>query len=447
MTLADDGPSRIDAPTRFKERTMKRMLLTAPALCLALAACSDNSNTPVDPGAAMRADLARATESSAAVYWNGVARGLVIKYKSNPFQAIRDYALLSVAQYHAATAVSGEQVPEGSDTRPSMRAAIGTASVTALTYLFPAEASALGGLLNQQLTTPAPRPGEDISAGNAAGLAAGNDAVAHTAADNFFAPWSGTVPVGPGLWFSTTAPPSPPIGVLFGKATPYFLTSGDQFRPAPPPAFGSPEFAAALAEVRHISDTRTVEQDSIARFWAFLAGTYQPAGYWNEAAAALIVKYHLRDREAAHVFALMNQVGFDAIIASHDCKYTFWFIRPPQADPAIMTSVPLPNFPSYPSNHASLSGGMARILGSFFPREQSRLDGLADQAALSRLYGGIHYRFDNDTGLRLGRTVAQWALCHDRVAEAEDSSADENSGFMRGDACRANQDADEVAAR
>jgi hypothetical protein len=434
------------AQTRFKEHTMKCMLLAAPALCLALAACSDNSNTPVDPGAAMLADRGWATESGAAVYWNGVARGLVIKYKASPFASIRGFALLSVAQYHAATAVSGEREHEGADDRPSMRAAIGTASVTALTYLFPAEASALGGLLDQQLATPAPGPGEDIDAGKAAGLTAGSDAVAHTAADNFFAPWSGTVPVGPGLWFSTTTPPSPPIGVLFGKATPYFLTSGDQFRPGLPPAFGSPEYAAALAEVRQISDTRTVEQDSIAKFWAFLAGTYTPAGYWNEAAAALIVKYHLREREATHVFALMNQVGFDAIIASHDCKYTFWFIRPSQADPAITTSVPLPNFPSYPSNHASLSGGMARILGSFFPGERQRLDGLADQAALSRLYGGIHYRFDNDTGLRLGRTVAHWALCHDRSDERGDRSEGERSGFRHGDGCREDQDTDDVAA-
>ena len=118
----------------------------------------------------------------------------------------------------------------------------------------------------------------------------------------------------------------------------------------------------------------------------------------------------------------MNMVGFDAIIATHDAKYTYWSIRPSQADPGIKLSIGLPNFPSYPSNHASLSGGMAKILGSFFPAERQRLDGLADQAAMSRLYGGIHFRNDNDTGLRLGRTVAQWALCHDRSDEREDRS-------------------------
>jgi len=100
---------------------------------------------------------------------------------------------------------------------------------------------------------------------------------------------------------------------------------------------------------------------------------------------------------------------------------------PTQADPAITLSIGLPNFPSYPSNHASLSGGMARILGSFFPAEKNRLDGLADQAAMSRLFGGIHFRVDNDTGLRLGRTVARWALCQQPA---------DGSGLRRVDGCR-----------
>lgn len=426
---------------------MNRMLLTAPALCLALAACSDNTDTPVTPDASMLADRGRATESGAAVYWNGVARELVVKYKFNPFQAIRGYAVVSVAQDHAATAASeaGEHKHRGA--QPSMRAAIGTASVTALSYLFPAEASALGTLLDQQLATPAPRPGEDVDAGRAVGQVAGDDAVAHTMADNFFAPWSGTVPVGPGLWFSSATPPAPPVGVLFGQATPYFLTSGDQFRPPPPPVFGSAAFLAGLAEVRQVADTRTAEQDSLAKFWAFPVGTYAPAGYWNEAAAGLVVRHHLSDREAARVFAVMNMVGFDAIIATHDAKYAYWGIRPSQADPGIKLAIALPNFPSYPSNHAALSAAMARILGSFFPAERRRLDGLADEAALSRLYGGIHFRLDNDTGLRLGRTVAHWALCHDRSDERGERSEGERSGFRLGDGCRDDQDTDDVAAR
>src|SRR5262245_49856349 len=316
---------------------MRRIILVAPVLALALAACSESPDAPVAPdAAALPGESRKVPEGSAAVYWNEVARGLVVKYTFNPFQAIRGYAVVSVAQDHAAAAVSTAREQEQVDGRPSMRAAIGAASVGALTYLFPAEAAALGTLLDQQL---AAQPDGDIVAGKAAGQAAADEAVAHTKADNFFAPWSGTVPVGPGLWFSTATPPAPPVGVLFGKATPYFLLSGDQFRPPPPPAFGSPDFLAGPAEVRHISDTRTAEQDALAKFWAFPAGTYAPSGYWNEAAAQLIVGYHLPDRKAAHVFALMNMVGFDAIIATHDAKFTYWAIRPSQADPLITLSI------------------------------------------------------------------------------------------------------------
>src|SRR4029078_9626822 len=149
--------------------------------------------------------------------------------------------------------------------------------------------------------------------------------------------------------------------------------------------FGSQEYLAALAEVRQVSDTRTPEQDSIAKFWALPVGTYAPPGYWNAEAARLAAQYHLDEHDAARVFALMNMVAFDAIIASHDAKYTWWFLRPTQADPGIKLAVGLPNFPSYPSNHAALSAAMATILAAYSPRESKRLHELAEQAALSRL--------------------------------------------------------------
>lgn len=106
-------------------------------------------------------------------------------------------------------------------------------------------------------------------------------------------------------------------------------------------------------------------------------------------------------------------VGYDGLVSSHEAKFFYWLLRPTMADPAITLSIPLPNFPSYPSNHAVISGGMARVLGAMFPAEKARLDALAEEAALSRVLGGIHYRFDADAGLTLGRAIATWALAHD----------------------------------
>jgi membrane-associated phospholipid phosphatase len=356
-----------------------------------------------DPAGAMKF-----WEANAAVHWDEIARGLVASNGSNPFQAIRGFAILGLAQYNAA--VAAEQGKAGS-TRPSVHAAISAASVVALSYLYPSQATSLEAQLDQYLADPAWPGGRnaDAAAGEVTGRAIGAQVVARAQTDGFFAPWTGTVPTGPGIWFSNT----PPLGGGFGAARTFFLLSGSQFRPPPPPAFGSSAFLAALAEVRQISDTRTPEQDANAKYWNFPAGTYTPPGYWNEEATTLAVQYRLSELETAHLLALMNMVSFDAVVASHEAKYFYWLLRPSMADPGIVLSLPNPNFPSYPSNHAAISAGMAAVLGVTFPAERARLDALAEEAALSRVLGGIHYRFDGDAGVALGRAVAAWALAHD----------------------------------
>jgi hypothetical protein len=207
--------------------------------------------------------------------------------------------------------------------------------------------------------------------------------------------------------------------VGIGDARTWFLTSSDQFRPPPPPEFGSPEFVAALAEVRQISDTRTAEQDSIAKFWGMGAGTFTPPGYWNLEASTLAVEHRMNERRATQLLALLNMVAMDAIIASHDAKYEYWLIRPSQADPAITLSLALPNFPAYPSNHATISAAMTEVLAKTFPREAERLRAAADEAALSRVLGGIHYNFDGTAGLALGRRIARWVMMKERGVQLD----------------------------
>lgn len=392
---------------------LHRCRVGALALVIFAPACWDG-NEPLAPrppttdGTLGSADAVKFWENNAAVYWNQIARDMVVANRTGAPFAVRGYAAVSVAQYNAAIAAEKGKV---GNVHPSVHAAIGAASVGALTYLYPAQAAVLEVRLDEFLASPA-WPGEkhrDAPAGEAIGRGVAEQVVARAQADKFLDPWTGSVPVGPGLWFSST----PPVGGAWGQARTYFLLSGAQFRPPPPPAFGSSEFIAGLTEVRQISETRTPEQEANAKFWDMPTGTITPPGYWNEVAANLAVKYHLGEREAAHVFALMNMVGFDAIIASHDAKFTYWFIRPSQADFDIRVAIGLPNFPSYPSNHSTISAGMAAILGATFPAEKAGLDALAEEAGRSRILGGIHYRFDNTAGLRLGRTIAAWALGHD----------------------------------
>jgi membrane-associated phospholipid phosphatase len=165
--------------------------------------------------------------------------------------------------------------------------------------------------------------------------------------------------------------------------------------------------------VRAISDTRTITQESLAKYWGMGSGTHTPPGHWNLEASMLAQRYRLNEGQSARLLALLNMVAMDAIIASHDAKYHYWLIRPSQEDPAITLSLPLPNFPAYPSNHATISAAMTEVLANAFPGHARRLRRDADEAALSRVYGGIHYRFDGDAGLALGRQVAQFALARD----------------------------------
>lgn len=388
---------------------MLRTILTLSAALLGSACAGQESVTaPRTMPGASQAGAVKQWESNAAVYWMDVARTQAAANNFNAFQAIRGYSVVALAQYNAA--IAAEQGKEG-PLHPSVHAAISSASVVALKYLFPAQAQNLELLLTQYLAAPA-WPGEenrDPASGETIGRTTAAQVVARAQTDRFFDPVSVTVPTGPGYWFS----PTPPAGAGIGQAKTYFLNSPSQFRPPPHPAFNSPEFIAARNEVRQIADTRTPEQDANAKAWNLPPGTHSPPGYWNQEATTLAVKYHLNERETAHLLALMNMVSFDAVVASHEAKYHYWLLRPSMADPGIVLSFPNPNFPSYPSNHAAISAGMAAIIGASFPAEKARLDALAEEAAFSRVLGGIHYRFDGDAGVDLGRKVAAWALAND----------------------------------
>lgn len=190
------------------------------------------------------------------------------------------------------------------------------------------------------------------------------------------------------------------------QARTWLLDSASQFRPAPPPAFGSPTHKAALEEVRRIARNRTPEQTKLAQLW----NDSDPWAPWNATASATILRHHLSDVDAARVFAVLNAAASDAVIACFDAKYHYWSIRPSQADTTIVLadSVDLPNFPSYPSGHACSAGAFDGVLGHFFPQDRAEFTRIAEEQAMSRLYGGIHYRFDDDVGLALGRTVARY---------------------------------------
>ncbi|MEO6526129.1 MAG: vanadium-dependent haloperoxidase [Gemmatimonadaceae bacterium] len=390
----------------------------AGALVLTAVVCSD---LPVglDPsqlqivGAKHFACAVRAHGSNAPLAspsWNALTRDLVAKYRTDP--SARPYALVGLAQ-HAAVTLAEDR---SSGRCPSSRAAVAAASVSVLTYLYSTESGALEARLEAQHAHDAASSlgsERDLVAGEKVGREAAALVIAYARTDGSDAVWTGTVPVGPGLWFSSAKPAAPPATPTLAQTRAWFLSSNDQFRPAPPPAFGSPQFLEALAEVKSAQTTRTPAQLELAKKWSLSGGTYRIQGYWNVVATELATQYDLRERAATHALALVNMAMHDATVACWDAKYTYWFIRPSQADPSIVSAIPLSNHPSYPSSHSCSSAAGATVLGVLFPAEVARLGAMADEVAMSRLYGGVHYRFDNEVGLSLGASVGRLAIEHD----------------------------------
>jgi hypothetical protein len=382
-----------------------------------IVSCSDPvSAPPVDDAVEQRRPELSAQRISfwkagSAVRWNEIAREQNRTGVLNLFTGTRMLAYLSLAQYNAGVAAKRDQRRGGDASRSG---AIAGASVTVLSAFFPLQADAFEAKLREQQAGCRWRDERhaDFEAGVVLGRNVGSTILASAATDGFTPSNEGvTVPVCPGCWFS--APGILPLFPRLGEMRPFFLTSGRQFRPGPPPAFGTARFLNALAEVRRFSDTRTPEQDAAAKFWAAPNGFTVIPTYNYQIASEQILRYHLDDLRAAHVFALMGMASMDAFVACHDAKYTYWLIRPSQADPAITLSVPLPNFPAYPSNHSCITSAAMAVLAHAFPNDRRRLNGLADAAGISRVHGGIHYRFDNEAGLALGRRVAAYAIAHD----------------------------------
>ncbi len=345
-------------------------------------------------------------EQGAVVRWNEIARGLVASRAVPPPLAARAYALLGVAQYEALVAAADRG--HCSSRSFDAPAVVAGASHEVLRALFPGDAELLGDRRAEHEATRrwAHAAGRGvIENSDALGAAIAAGVVASAEDDGSDAAWTGTIPVGPGLWTGAN-----PLLPLWGNVRTWLVPDVPSLRPAPPPALGSAELSAAVAEVRAISDHRTAEQAAIAGFWADGAGTATPPGHWNAIAADLVLDAGLSEIEAARVFAALNMAEMDAGICCWDAKYAYWLLRPWMADPAITTPVGKPNFPSYTSGHSTFSGAAAALLAHVFPDRAAELEAMAEEASISRVYGGIHYRFDSERGLEAGRAIGALAI-------------------------------------
>ncbi len=392
---------------------------------------------------------APAAQRDAVLRWNEVALAAVKSARTPPPIAARNLAIVHLAVYDAVNAVDRTHrpyldaltAPAGTD--PTAAAA--AAAHRTLVALYPDQAGRFDAALRDTLTTVPAGTGRDD--GVTLGRDVADRALRLRAQDGDAMRGRYTPRATQGGWQPT--PPAFRTPLLPGWATVTCLALprvGD-FRPPGPPDLMSEKFAAAYRRVKDLGaadgSTRTADQTEVARFWADGDGTVTPPGHWNHIAQTVSVARGLTLAENARLFAMLNVALSDAGRVCWDGKYGFDFWRPVTAirvggrpgDPAVPADrcwAPLletPPFPSYPSGHSTFSGAAAAVLAEVFGTDEVRFastsDGLpgvtrsfrsfsdaAREAGVSRIYGGIHWDFDNEDGLACGRKVGEYVARH-----------------------------------
>lgn len=183
----------------------------------------------------------------------------------------------------------------------------------------------------------------------------------------------------------------------------------------PPPPHGGEVWQRHMAEVAAVAKALTPQQRDAAFRWNLDAGSVTPPGLWNILVREHLQQYQVEVTRYYRILALMNMAMHDALVAGWRTKLTHWTERPHTAvrreiDQDFVPLLPTPPFPGYVSGHAVVSGAAAAVLSQLLPDAAAKWQALANEAAMSRLWGGIHPRYDNDEGLALGRRVATLCL-------------------------------------
>jgi PAP2 superfamily protein len=327
------------------------------------------------------------------------------------FQAALDDAV-AVARHHRRPGAAVESATLDAATKtqsnlssPSEHAAAATAAAQVLSYLFPARAAHFSAKADEaiqaRLVAGAEYP-HQATAGRAIGQTVAALAITRGKSDNSDAKWTGSVPEGADRWKGAN-----PVAPAAGTWQPWVLASPGEFRPAAPPAIDSEQVKLALGELKTFA--RTPKSNHRATYWEVHGGA-RVHTLWNEIARTKLLEYRAPAATAARTLAALNIALADAGVACWEAKYTFWYIRPAQLDAELKPLFAAPNHPSYPSAHGCLSRAAATVLAAAFPQDRDRLLALGREASDSRLWAGIHYRFDIDAGEEIGRKVAERTL-------------------------------------
>jgi len=377
--------------------------------------------------------------------WNAIMTSTVVA--QNPFAQARFAAITQAAVFEAVNAITGDYEPYlGTITAPpgaSAEAAAVAAAHGVLRNYFPGSAASLDAARASSLAAIA--DGQAKNDGIAVGEAAAAALIAARASDGSAPPQFYTPPsANPGEWQATPGcPPAGGILLQWRNVTPFAIQSSQQFRSDPPPALTSNEYANDYNEVKEVGELTSTERPQdrtdVARYFAVASAPH----VWNQAVREVALAQGTSLSENARAFALLDMAISDGLVSSFETKYHYVFWRPITAiragatdgnpntdpDPAWTPLITTPCFPSYPSAHASGSYAARTIAGRIFGNgghditlshpgipdvtlHYTRFSQMTHDIDDARVYGGIHFRFDQEAGALMGRGVGSYVYNH-----------------------------------
>ena len=387
-----------------------------------------------------------AAKADAVLDWNEIAVNTAIANGQNPFAQARYGAIVQLAVFEAVNSITGDYRPYlGTIVAPhgaSPDAAAVEAAYRVLTTYFGPSAILDADRSNSLALIPDGQAKTDgIATGDAAALAM----IALRANDGSAPPQTKIPgPAAPGEWQATPSCPTPGgigVGTFFHwqNVKPFGIQHASDFLLGPPPALTSNKYAKAYNEVMTVGSAsadgtaRPQDRADVVLFYAVSS----PTLVFNQAARQVAQQQQRTLSENARALALINMSISDSLVASFYNKYHYNFWRPEtairagatdgnpntEADPGFMPFILTPCFPSYPSNHGSGSNGGAEVLRRLYGEaghsitvrnpavpgtvlQYSSFKQITDDISDARVYGGIHFRFDQDAGARLGRAIA-----------------------------------------
>ncbi|MFI4911983.1 MAG: dockerin type I domain-containing protein [Sedimentisphaeraceae bacterium JB056] len=380
--------------------------------------------------------------------WNELTLQIIKEAVVSPPKTSRDLAIVHTSIYDSVNSIEQTYTPIYAPWQPDAESlnkdvAIAAAAHRALSLLYPAFQTTLDTALTETINAQTSQ--DYITESLALGENVADIIIAWRNTDGWDSESDYTYDdTTLGKWRPTPPNYAPPLEPQWGDVEPFAIDDANNFMPPAPPALTSPEYAVALNEVKDLgaidSTTRTADQDEIAEFWNdFPGNTAAPAGKWNSITQEVITQFNLSLIETARLFALLNLSLADAGTVSWKAKYEYDLWRPIDAirladtegNPYTTADLdwepnwPTPPFPEYVSGHSTFSSSGAKMLELILgtnqisftisagfdvlpgvTRSYTSLWQAAEEAGMSRIYGGIHFQFGNIEGLNCGENIS-----------------------------------------